>query len=84
MASSGIRTPTFFLDAYLAPIVPYLMHFLGNSLLAIKMKVYWYSNVTTLASNCQPSYSIKTKLVTKHIKTISTYGDVIVHSVLNI
>lgn len=40
MASSGIRTPTFFLAAYLAVVVPYLVHCLGNSLLAVKMKVY--------------------------------------------
>ena len=42
MASSGMRTPTFFLDAYFAVVVPYLVHCLGNSLLAVKMKVYCY------------------------------------------
>lgn len=40
MASSGIRTPTFFLAAYLEVAVPYLIHCLGNSLLAVRMKVY--------------------------------------------
>ena len=42
IGSSGIRTPTFFLDAYLAVVVPYLVHCLGNSLLAVNMKVYCY------------------------------------------
>lgn len=41
ITSSGIRTPTFFLEAYFAVVVPYLMHCLGNSLLADKMKVYY-------------------------------------------
>lgn len=40
MASSGILTPTSFLAAYLAVGVPYLIHRLGNSLLAVNMKVY--------------------------------------------
>lgn len=43
MGSSGIRTPTFFLDAYLVVVVPYLTHCLGNSLLAVKMKVYCHT-----------------------------------------
>jgi len=40
MASSGIRTPAFFLAAYLEAAVPYFIHCLGNSLLAVRMKVY--------------------------------------------
>ncbi|RHN45234.1 hypothetical protein MtrunA17_Chr7g0228171 [Medicago truncatula] len=39
MASSGIRTPTFFRAAYLAAVVPNLIHCFGNALLAIKMNV---------------------------------------------
>lgn len=40
--SSGMRTPTFFLEAYLAAAVPYRIHCLGRALLAVKMKVYCY------------------------------------------
>lgn len=40
MASSGIRTPTFFLAAYLAAAVPHLIHCLGSALFAVRMKVY--------------------------------------------
>lgn len=42
-ASSGMRTPTFFLDEYLDTAVPYLVHCFGNSLLAVKMNVYCYT-----------------------------------------
>ena len=42
ISSSGIRIPTFFLDAYLAVLDPYLTHCFGNSLLAVKIKVYCY------------------------------------------
>lgn len=41
-ASSGMRTPTFFLDKYFDTAVPYLVHCFGNSLLAVKMNVYCY------------------------------------------
>lgn len=40
IGSSGMRTPTFFLDAYLEAVLPYLTHCLGSALLAVKMKVY--------------------------------------------
>lgn len=41
-ASSGMRTPTFFLYAYLEAVVPYRIHSFGRALLAVKMKVYCY------------------------------------------
>lgn len=53
-ASSGMRTPTFFRCANLDAVAPYLLHCFGNSLLAVKMKVYCDKKTSLVTSLCSP------------------------------
>ena len=48
--SSGVWIPTLFLDAYFAVVVPYLIHYLGNALLAVRMKVYCIFSILVFLS----------------------------------